>query len=281
MLVEIDADQFHVPGLRIAQNIARSALIEIGAGDRETGAELIEGFERAQTLLARLRNRLLRCGQDHLPAPSPPPHASAQLMQLRKAEPIRSPDDHRIGPRHVEPGLDDVGRKQNVPITGREPDHRLVQFATGHLAVHLDDGEIGRDRLDPLSHGVQIGDARYDDEALPLAHLFPAQCKADRRIVDRADRGADRLATGGRRGDHGYLLQADHRPVQRARNGRRAHHQEMDVGGLSQFRLVGCTEALFLVDYDKAELGIFDRLPDDRCGADDHADRSVRQTRHD
>ena len=100
--------------IKAAKEIGYPVMIKASAGGGGKGmriafnsTECREGFERAQTLLARLRNRLLRCGQDHLPAPSPPPHASAQLMQLRKAEPIRSPDDHRVGPRHVQPGLED------------------------------------------------------------------------------------------------------------------------------------------------------------------------------
>ena len=213
-----------------------------------------------------------------MPAPSPTSDPPAQLVQLRQTETVRTPDDHRIGARHVEPGLDDIGRQQNVALSRGELHHRFVQFGPRQLAMHFDEREIGGEALQPFSHVGEIGNARNDDEALALAQLFPSQRKADRRVVDVADGRADGLSARGRRRDHGHLLQADHGPVQRARDGRRAHHQQVHVGRTAQLGLVGGAEALLFVDHHESELRVPDRLAHDRRRADHDADRSVGQS---
>ena len=76
-----------------------------------------------------------------LPAPDP----AAKLVQLSEAETSGVPDQHGVGPRHVEAALDDRGGEQYVPFTVREAHHRLIHLRGLQRTVCDDHLELGNE----------------------------------------------------------------------------------------------------------------------------------------
>ena len=97
-----------------------------------------------------------------------------------------------------------------------------------------------------------------------------------------ADDGADRPPLRRRRRDDAQILQAEHRRLQGARDGRRRQGQDVDVAReVAQLAFMGKAEALLLVDDDEAEVLEGDALAGERVRADDDVDGAVRQARLD
>ena len=77
------------------------------AFSEEAGTEAVQPDETLQSLLCGLCGRMIRISQQIGCCPHPAAaNTATQLMQLRKAEPVRPPDQHGIGVRQVQPGLD-------------------------------------------------------------------------------------------------------------------------------------------------------------------------------
>jgi hypothetical protein len=168
MLVQIDADELHVSGLRLADQVAGATQVEVARADRKARAQPVERLERAQSLERGLRDRRLAVGQQHhLPSPPASADPAAQLVKLRQSEAIRVMHDHRVRARDVEPRFDDVGREQHVAVARRERHHRLVDLARRHLAVRLDEAEFRHELGELRGKRGHVVDARNDDEALP------------------------------------------------------------------------------------------------------------------
>ena len=281
VVIEVDADQLDVPGLGIAEQVARAAHVEVARADVEACAEPVERLERLQPFQGARGDLVRRIGQQQdLPAPAAAPDPAAQLMQLRQPETIGAPDEHRVRPRHVEPGLDDVGRQQHIAVATGELDHRLVDLGGGQLAVRFAAAQLGDQRHQLLAHARHVLDARYDDEALPATRLLAQQRGADADRLERPGAGADRLAAGRGRGDQRQLLQPDQRRLQRPWDRRRGQCQDMAAfAQVAKLGLVGGTEALLLVDDDEREVVIIHAFARDRGGADDDPDRAIGKPR--
>jgi hypothetical protein len=134
--IQLDPDEAHVPGLRLAQQVAGSAQVEVARADREARADAVERLQRAQPAFGGRRQARPGLGQqvDHA-ARAAPPDAAAQLVQLRQAEAVGAPDEHRVGTRHVEPGLHDVGGEQDIALAAGEADHRVVHLGRRQVAM--------------------------------------------------------------------------------------------------------------------------------------------------
>ena len=127
MLVEVDADQLHVAGLLLADQITRTAHIEIARADREAGTEPVERLQCVETFHRRVRDRRIAVGEQHdLSASTRPTDAPAQLVELGQTEPVGVMDDHRVRARDIQSGLDDVGREEDVAVAGRKSRHRVI-----------------------------------------------------------------------------------------------------------------------------------------------------------
>ena len=217
MLIKIDTDQFHVPRLAFAQQVARTAHVEIAGADAEACPKAVERLKRAQPLERGVGNRGIAIGQQQdLPATAAASHAAAQLVQLRQAEAICAPHDHGVGARHVEPGFDDVGGQQHIAAPGRKFGHRSVERVGGHLAMGLDDLAFGEQLGETRGDHRHVLDPRHDHEALPAPGTLAQQGSAHMPIIPAFHHGADRLAARRGRGDDRHLLQPDERRLQRA-----------------------------------------------------------------
>ena len=91
--------------------------------------------------------------------------------------------------------------------------------------------------------------------AWPPRGLLAQQRLLDELLVVLADVGLDRAPALGRRLDDGDVAQAGHRHLQRARDRRRAHRDDVDLElHLAQQLLLLDAEALLLVDDDQPEV---------------------------
>ena len=124
----------------------------------------------------------------------------------------------------------------------------------------------------------QVGDARYDEKALPAAVMFAEQRFAQHHGIPRHDISPHGQAIDGRRLNDRQVAKARHCHLQRARDGRRGQGQHMHVG-FQRFELflVRDAKALFLIDDHQPEPLEADRFRKHRVGADDDIHRAVGQ----
>ena len=202
--------------------------------------------------------------------------AAAQLVQLRQAVLVGAVDDDRVRVRDVEAGLDDRRADEHVGAALPEVVDDLLERVLAHLAVRDGDarlghelGELRRDALDRL-HAV------VHEEDLTLAQQLAADRGGDLLVVARADVREDRMPVLRRGLQRRHLADAGHRHLERARDRRRAHREDVDVGlELLQRVLVLDAEALLLVDDQEAEVLEDHLLGEDAVRADHHVDGAV------
>ena len=124
----------------------------------------------------------------------------------------------------------------------------------------------------------EVFDPRHHIECLSAAVTFAQQRLADHQGVVRRHEGTDREAVDRRRGNDREIAHPGQRQLQRARDRRRAQRQHMDLGPqLLQPLLVGDAKVLLFVDDDEPEILEFDRLAEQRVGADHDIDGAFRQ----
>ncbi len=132
------------PGLLAAEQVARSANLEVLHRNRHARAEFGVLRDRGQPVVGRLGERLLRRIKEvRVPALARPPDASAQLMQLREPEHVRPLDDQRVGIGDVQAGLDDRRADEDVVLLLPEADHDLLEGVLAHLPVRDGDARLG------------------------------------------------------------------------------------------------------------------------------------------
>ena len=179
----------------------------------------------------------------------------------------------RVGVRDVEPVLDDRRGHEHVELARHEVEHRALEPIFRHLAVPDDDSRVRheardqvRDRVDRL-HAV----VHHVDLAAAL-ELVPDRARDDLR-VELHHVGLDRQAVLRRRLDDRHVADADERHVQRARDRRRRHRQDVHLlAQLLDLLLVRDAEALLLVDDEQSEIAELHVLRQQAVRADDDLD---------
>ena len=122
--------------LLLAQNVARSANLQIPHRDLKSGSELrilLDGVQPLPGVIFQgsvLGNQQVAVGLVMTAA-----HPTSQLMQLRQSEAIGSLHDERIGTRYIQATLDDRGRDENIGFLVDELQHPVFQFVLIHLSV--------------------------------------------------------------------------------------------------------------------------------------------------
>ncbi len=105
------------------------ANVEIVAGERETGTQLVQGLHDLQPLHGRGRQLAIgRQGQIGVSAQLGAADPPAQLIELGEAEHLRAVNDHRIGSGNIEARFDDIGGEQQIVllvVEGARPIARL------------------------------------------------------------------------------------------------------------------------------------------------------------
>ena len=279
-----EADRGDRAVLALAQQLAGAADLEIVRRDLEAGAELGEPLQHREPLLRLGRDaRLLGDDQVAERALARAADAAAQLVELRQPEAIGVVDDHRVGARDVEAGLDDRRADEDVVAAVDEVDHHLLELALRHLAVADRDARPLRRELARCASPAR----RCPRSWLWTKNSWPPRASSrliaspSSALVEAADERADRQPVGGRRRDDRDLAQPAHRHLQRARDRRRGQRQHVDLRAqLLEPLLVGDAEALLLVDDQQAEILEADVARQQAVRADDDVDLAVRQRRH-
>ena len=143
----------------------------------------------------------------------------------------------------------------------------------GDLEAHL-----RAQRAQALGGLVDRLDAVVQEERLAVALVLALERLAHELLVVLADVGLDRPAALGRRLDDGDVAQAGQRHLQRARDRRRAHRDDVDLQlELAQQLLLLDAEALLLVDDDQAEVLRADVAAEQAVGADEDVDAALAE----
>ena len=169
-----------------------------------------------------------------------------------------------------------VVRDEHVGAALPEVVDDLLERVLAHLPVRDGDarlghelGELRRDALDRL-HAV------VHEEDLTLAQQLAADRGGDLLVVARTDVREDRMPVLGRGLQRRHLADAGDRHLERARDRRRAHREDVDVRlELLERVLVLDAEALLLVDDQQPEVLEDHLLGEDAVRADHHVDRAV------
>ena len=140
-----------------------------------------------------------------------------------------------------------------------EAEQDAFQLLFSHLAVSHADAGVGDQLLNGRGAGKNRIDAVVQEIHLSTALQFLIDGGADQLRIEVRDHGMNRQAILGRSLDHAHVANAQHRHMQRARNRRGAHGQDVDIfSNLLQPLLVADAEALLFVDDHQAEIAKFD-----------------------
>ena len=249
----------------------------------KAGAELLHHLDRLQALQRILAERLFRrreqIGVGLVMRASDAP---AQLVQLREAELVRAIDDHGVGVRIVDAGLDDRGAEKEVHALRGEVAHHALELALGHLAVREREARLGQQAGEPLAHALDRLHFVVQEVDLAAALQLAHHRLADQALGERRDERLDRQSLLGRRGDDRKVADAFQRHGERARDRRRGKREHVDVGAQPLQRLLlAHAEAMLLVDDDEAHPRQLDVAAEQLVRADDDIELALRQPRED
>ena len=153
----------------------------------------------------------------------------------------------------------------------------LVELAVGDLEAHA-----RAQAAQALGGLVDRLDAVVQEERLAAALLLAHERLLDELLVVLADVGLDRAAALGRRLDDRDVAQPGQRHLQRARDRRRAHRDDVDLElELAQQLLLLDAEALLLVDDDQPEVLAAHVAAEQAVGADEDVDLALVEGRDD
>ena len=272
--VKLESDGLDVAALLAAEHVARAAQFQVERGDLEAGAEVAEFLERREPAARNVGEFILRRDQQiGVGAAIGAAHAAAQLIELAQAMAVGAIDEDGVGEGNVEAVLDDRGRHQHIVFVAHEGQHHALQFCFAHLTVAYGHARRGHQFLNARGDLVDGLDAIMDEINLAAALQLHFDRGAHDLFVELGDDGLNGHAVFGRRLDDAHVAQADQRHVQRARNGRGAHSQHVDLlAHLLQPLLVAHAEALLFIDDEQAEILKLDVFGKQPMGADEDVD---------
>src|SRR3954470_7636026 len=275
--VQLEPERRDVAGLLVAEEVAGAADLEVAHRDLEAGTELGVVAERAEALRRLLRQRgRARVQEVRVRALATPAHAPADLVELGEPEQVRALDDQRVRLRDVDAGLDDARRDEHVGLAAQEAHHPLLELLLVELAVRDLERHVRAQAAQALARLVDRLDAVVDEERLAVALLLPDQRLLDEVLVVLADVGLHRPAALGRGLDDADVAHAGERHLQRPRDRRGAHRDDVDLElELAQELLLLDPEALLLVDDDQADVLAAQIAAEDAVGADEDVDTAV------
>ena len=231
-----------MPALSLTQQIAGPPDLKIPHGDLDPRSQIRKLADGGQPFLRHFLKKLIPPVQEKcISHPVGAAHTPPQLIELGQAEPVRILDDHRIGVRDVQSGLNDRGRYQDVNIPVDKVIHNVFQLALPHLSVG-----IGHRRVRQKT-GKAPGHIRnVTDPVIDIVNLSaPGELPLD-RLTDHLVAVFDHISLDG----HpvlGRLLQHTHIPdpdqAHMERSGDRRGRQREDVHVFPEF-----LDLLFMCD---------------------------------
>ena len=222
--VRVESDGLNMAVLLPAQQVAAAAQFQIQRGDFETRAQVAELAQRRQPFPRHFRKlRIRRHQQIRVSPPVRPPHAPAQLVQLRQPVALRVLNDDRIRQRNIQAVFHNRGADKYVVLMLHEAQQHAFQFGLRHLSMPHADAHLRHRVLQPHGSLVNGIHAVMNEIHLPAAEDFGLNRRLHQIFVIVRHGGLNGQPVLGRRFDHRHVAQAEHRHMQRARNGRRAH----------------------------------------------------------
>ena len=272
--VQVEADRCDVPGLLGAEQVACAADLEVAKRDLQAAPQIGELTDRVQARVRLLGERAVgRVQEVRVRALVRAADAPAQLVQLRETERVRAVDDQRVRRRDVEARLDDRRGHQDVVLAVPEVEHRLLEPPLLHLSVHDAHARFGYQLPDASRDDVDVLHLVMDVERLPFTQHLATDRARLRLLARLADERQHRMPVLRRRVDNAHVADATHRHLERARDRRRRHRQDVHRRlQLLEAFLVRDAEALLFIHDEQPEVGEDDILLEQPVGADDDVD---------
>src|SRR5262245_26961097 len=254
--VKVEADGVDVSRLLAAEQIARAAQLQVERRYAKARAQVGELAYRGQSLSSDRRQLLLgRDEQVGVGAAIRSPDAPSQLIKLRQSVSVGAIDDDRVGARNVDAVFDDRRGDQHVEFVIDEIEHGLLHRFFAHLTVRDDEPRLRDNPADQFGDCDDRFDAVVNEEDLPLALQLLLDGAADDVLGEGHYVGLNRQAVARRRFDDRHVAHSHQRHVQRARDRRRAHGQNVHpLLHLLQPLFVRDPEPLLLVDDHESQV---------------------------
>ena len=167
---------------------------------------------------------------------------------------------------------------EDVGLAAQEREHPRLELVLVHLAVRDLEPQVGAEAAQALGGLVDRLDAVVQEERLAAAVALALERLAHEVLVVLADVGLDGTAALRRRLDDGDVAHAGERHLQRARDRRRAHRDDVDLQlELAQQLLLLDAEALLLVDDEQPEVLRADVAAQQAVRADEDVDLARRE----
>src|SRR3954451_7002490 len=274
--VQLEAERRDVARLLVAEQGAGAADLEVPHRDLEAGAELGVVAERAQALRRLLGERgRARVQEVRVSALARAADTPADLVELGEAEEVGALDDQRVRLRDVDARLDDARRDEHVGLAAQEAHHPLLELLLLELPVRDLERHVRAQAAQALGRLVDRLHAVVHEERLALALLLADERLLDEVLVVLADVGLHGAAALGRRLDDADVAHAGEGHLQRARDRRGAHRDDVDLElELSEQLLLLDAEALLLVDDDQADVLAAQVAAEEPVRADEDVDRA-------
>ena len=149
--IEIKTDRRNVPRLFAAEQVARTANLEIRERQLESGAEVRRIEDRLEALARIIGERLFASIEQITPGTTTAAaNATTQLIELCEAEAIGAINDDRVRVRNVETRFDDGGADEDLRFAAHELTHHALQCALLHLPVPHHHARIGNESANLL-----------------------------------------------------------------------------------------------------------------------------------
>ena len=132
-------------------------------------------------------------------------YASAQLIELGKAEPVRAVHDQGVGCRNIEARFDDRGRQEHVVLAVVERRHDVVERGRGHLSVRDRNAYLRHMLVEEFLGAGEILDAWTHIERLAAAIPLTQQRLAHDQGIKRRNKRAHCQPVDRRRSDDGQI----------------------------------------------------------------------------
>ena len=193
-----------------AHQVAGAAQLQVNVGNFETIVGSHHCFQAGTGIFAQLKAR----HQNAVTLVGPAPHAPAQLVQLREAEPLGALNHHHRGIGYVHAHFDYSGGHHNLGFSFDKALHLEVLFLGFHAPVHDADLELREGPRHALVavgqvfvvHCFRLLNQRVHDVHLPSqCHLCPNKLEHFQAVGIVAMHCNDGFAAGGQLINHAHV----------------------------------------------------------------------------
>ena len=262
LLVGFITQIFHKTALLRAQQITRTADIQVLHGEIEAATQFAERLQRLQTA-TRLRSKCTlrwrhQIAESLLVASS---YASTHLMQVTQSEVMSIAHDNRIGIGNVDTVLYNSGRKQYIIIVIDKAHDDFLQILRLHLSVTDCYPTVWDMLLDEHLELRKLGySVAYEINLSVSAHL-EIDGIADNFTTKRYQFGMNRITVRWRSAHDTHIPGAHQRELEGSRNRSGTHRECIDIYlELTEFLFGRHTELLLFIDDEQSQVMPFHSL---------------------